>query len=69
MRPPALYRHLLLLLATAAGIAGMGLVFDAAVGGNLQELSLGVPPLFLGLWWAGRELGLSLSLHKARNRH
>jgi hypothetical protein len=54
------------LLASAAGIAGMGIVFNAATDGNLHAMSLGVPPLLIGLWWAGRELARSMTVHRAR---
>ena len=52
--------------AVVIGIVGMGLVFDAASNGNMRELSFGIPALFLGLWWAGHELGMSILVSRAR---
>jgi hypothetical protein len=62
----ALLGHSLVLLATIIGILGMGMVFQGVMDGSLREISRGVPPLLLGLWWAGRELGRSLLVSRAR---
>jgi len=58
--------HALVLIATLAGIVGMGLVFGGALHGNLKAMMQGVPFLLLGLWWAGRELGRSMMAGHAR---
>jgi threonine/homoserine/homoserine lactone efflux protein len=63
---PAIRGHLLVLLATMCGIVGMGLVFTGATAGNLAALTLGLPLLFLGLWWAGIQLGRSQMENRAR---
>jgi hypothetical protein len=62
----ALLGHALVLLATVAGILGMGMVFQGVMDGSLREISRGVPFLLIGLWWAGRELGRSLLVSRAR---
>jgi hypothetical protein len=56
----------LTLLATVGGIIGMGIVFQGTMAGSLQQVCQGAPLLLIGLWWAGRELGRSMSLSKAR---
>jgi hypothetical protein len=66
MNAEALRGHLLVLLATAVGILGMGLVFDAVMTAKLAEAVQGTPLLFLGLWWAGRDLGRSMLAARAR---
>ncbi|HLJ69459.1 MAG TPA: hypothetical protein VKX16_19060 [Chloroflexota bacterium] len=66
MKAHILWRHLLVVASTICGIIGMGIVFDAALGGGLAELGIGIPMLFIGLWWSGRELGLSMMAGKAR---
>jgi hypothetical protein len=53
-------------LAVTSGIAGMSLVYGAASSGSMHQLTIGVPLLFLGLWWSGRELGRSTLAHRAR---
>lgn len=57
--------HALVLIATVAGIVGMGVVFGGAMHGNLRAMTQGVPFLLLGLWWAGRELGRSMMAGRA----
>ena len=52
--------HILVLVATVSGIAGMGMVSDGAMHGNLIGVTRGVPFLLIGLWWAGRELSRSM---------
>ena len=52
--------HALVLIATGAGILGMGIAFDGAMHGSLVEVSRGLLFLVLGLWWAGRALGRSM---------
>jgi len=59
--------HTLVILASLAGIMGMGTVFSGATHGSIQEMSRGIPFLLIGMWWAGQELGRSLLA--ARNRH
>lgn len=63
--------HALMVLAVLAGIAGMGMVFDAVMHGSALRLSQGTPLLLMGLWWAGRELGRSMlaSRERASRRH
>ncbi|MBV9279877.1 MAG: hypothetical protein JOZ41_07335, partial [Chloroflexi bacterium] len=58
--------HVLVLVATLAGIVGMGIVFEGATRGSLVGVSRGMPLLLLGLWWAGRELARSMMLSRAR---
>jgi hypothetical protein len=60
------FRHILVLLAAGAGIVGMGTVFSGAMHGNPQTVLQGIPPLLLGLWWAGRELGRSMIVARMR---
>ena len=67
MKLHILWNHTMVLASFIAGIAGMGMVFDAVSHGNLHELSFGVPALFIGLWWAGRELGQSILASRARS--
>lgn len=52
--------YMLVLLATLAGIVGMGMVFDGAMHGSGVGVSRGLPVLLIGLWWAGHELGRSM---------
>jgi hypothetical protein len=47
------------------GIAGMGLVFDAATGGSFVQLLVGLPLLFAGLWWASRAMQRSMAARSA----
>lgn len=61
-----LFAHTRVLLATGAGIAGMGITFNGAMQGNLIEMSRGVPLLLLGVWWAGRVLGQSMIASRRR---
>jgi Na+(H+)/acetate symporter ActP len=56
----------LVLLATVAGIIGMGMVFEGVMQESVVAVSRGLPFLLLGLWWAGRELGRSMALSRAR---
>jgi hypothetical protein len=68
----SLHGHVLVLIATLAGIVGMGIMFGGAMHGNLHTMLQGAPLLLLGLWWAGRELGRSMLLsrvHNARGEH
>lgn len=58
--------HALVLLATLAGVVGMGMVFSGAMHGSVHEISRGIPLLLIGLWWAGRGLGKSMLLSRAR---
>lgn len=58
--------HVLTVLAVLAGIAGMGMVFDAAMHGSVLQLTQGIPLLLMGLWWAGRELGRSMMASRGR---
>jgi hypothetical protein len=60
-------RHGSVLLAVLSGIGGMGLVFDAVSHGSVRDLTFGVPALLIGLWWAGRALGMSILAGKARS--
>lgn len=62
----ALRDHILVILAVIAGIVGTGMVFDGALAGNLHQVSYGLPPLTIGLWWAGHELDRSVTNHRAR---
>lgn len=66
MSTPALRSHLLVILAVVAGIVGTGIVFDGALAGNLHQVSVGLPPLMIGLWWAGHELGRSTAANRRR---
>ena len=59
--------HALVLISTLAGIAGMGIVFGGAMHGDVHSIMQGAPLLLLGLWWAGRELGRSMLLSRARS--
>ncbi|GAC1443843.1 MAG: hypothetical protein NVSMB52_02640 [Chloroflexota bacterium] len=59
--------HTLVFLAVILGIVGMGLVFNALTTGNIRGLSVGVPTLLIGLWWAGRGLGLSMLVRRSRH--
>jgi hypothetical protein len=54
-------------LAAVAGIVGTGISFDALMAGNVHELTLGIPPLLIGLWWAGHELGRSMAASRIRH--
>lgn len=56
MNSHALVSYISVTLAVVAGVVGMGICFDAVLGDNLHELTLGLPPLLIGLWWAGHEL-------------
>ncbi|GAC1325877.1 MAG: hypothetical protein NVS2B16_11780 [Chloroflexota bacterium] len=59
--------HSLVLIATLAGIAGMGIVFGGAMHGDLHAMMRGAPFLLLGLWWAGHDLGRSMMASRARH--
>src|SRR5579872_2463822 len=59
MIPPHLIAHVTTLAATAAGVAGFGLLYQGLAGGNRTELTVGIPLLLVGLWWAGQGLGRS----------
>jgi hypothetical protein len=63
---PAVRAHALVLLATLCGVVGMGLAFTGATEGRLDDLILGLPLLFLGLWWSGIQLGRSQAASRAR---
>ncbi|MDQ2742874.1 MAG: hypothetical protein M3Z66_11350 [Chloroflexota bacterium] len=56
----ALFAHALVLMASLAGVVGMGLVFQGVMHGDLVQLSRGVALLLVGLWWSGRQLGRSM---------
>lgn len=60
--------HALVVVAVAAGIVGMGMVFSGAMDINIPEASRGVPLLLIGLWWAGRELGHNMDERRAQRR-
>jgi hypothetical protein len=62
----ALHGYVLVLLATLCGVAGMGLVFTGATEGKPADLTVGLPLLFLGLWWSGIQLGRSQAAGRAR---
>lgn len=62
----ALRGHTLVLLATASGIVGMGMVFRAVMDGSAVGVSRGVPFLLVGVWWAGQELGRSVVTSRRR---
>jgi hypothetical protein len=62
----AIRGHVLVLLATLCGIVGMALVFNGATDGKLADITVGLPLLFLGLWWSGIQLGRSHTAHRAR---
>lgn len=62
----ALRGHLLVLVATLSGVMGMGLVFQAAMRGDVPGISRAAPLLLIGLWWAGRELGRSMIASRRR---
>jgi hypothetical protein len=66
MNRRALASYLSVTLAVVAGIVGMGICFNAVLAGNLHELSLGMPLLLIGLWWAGHELGRSMIASRRR---
>jgi hypothetical protein len=57
--------YALVLIAIVMGTAGMGLVFDAATGGGLTELLVGLPLLFAGLWWTSRAMQRSMAARRA----
>jgi len=59
MIPRHLIAHVTTLAATAAGVAGFGLLYQGLAGGNRTELTVGIPLLLVGLWWAGQGLGRS----------
>lgn len=56
----ALLAHALILMASLAGIVGMGLVYQGVMHGDFVQLSRGVALLLVGLWWSGRQLGRSM---------
>jgi hypothetical protein len=58
-------RHVALLVASLAGVVGIGIIFQGAMDGNLAELSRGVPLFLVGTWWAARELGRSMTVARA----
>ena len=62
----AMRGHLLVLLATLCGIAGMGLVFTGATNGKMADVTFGLPLLVVGLWWSGIQLGRSQMAHRTR---
>jgi hypothetical protein len=62
----ALQGHVLVLLATVCGVFGMGLAYTGLTDGNPGALIIGVPLLFLGLWWSGIQLGRSQAAARAR---
>jgi len=55
----AMRNHTLVVVATLAGIGGMGLLFDGLMRGSVGDLTAGLPLLMVGLWWSGRELARS----------
>jgi len=59
--------HALALLATCSGIVGMGIVFNGVADGSMRELSVGVPLLFMGLWWSGQVLARSILVSRAKH--
>jgi hypothetical protein len=59
--------HLLMTAAVAAGILGMGSVFNGAMHGSASEIYRGLPFLLLGLWWSGRDLGRSMLAGRSRS--
>lgn len=67
MTRQALVAHALVVLASLAGIIGMGIVFGGVMHGSFAEASRGVPFLLIGLWWAGREMGRSMEARRARS--
>ena len=58
--------HALVLLATGAGILGMGMIFSGAMHSSLAQMSRGAPLLFIGLWWSGRALAQSMIASRQR---
>jgi hypothetical protein len=62
----AIRGHAVVLIATLAGIVGMGVIFGGAMHGNFHTMMQGAPFLLLGLWWAGRELGRSMIVSRTR---
>jgi hypothetical protein len=66
MEREAMRGHALVLIATLAGIVGMGIVFGGAMRGDFHTIMQGSPFLLLGLWWAGRELGRSMIVSRTR---
>ncbi len=67
----AIGAYLMVALALAAGIGGMGLIFDVSTGGSPAELAIGLPLLCAGLWWASREMRRSIAANRAHreDRH
>jgi hypothetical protein len=59
-------RHALVLLAVVSGIIGMGTVYQGISAGSMRLTSQGIPFLLVGLWWAGRELGRSITAGQRR---
>ncbi len=62
----ALRAHALLLLAVLSGIIGMGIVYQRISTESVRLTSQGMPFLLIGLWWAGRELGRSITASRMR---
>lgn len=58
--------HTLVVLAVVAGIVGSGIAFNGMLDHSLKEVTQGVPLLLVGLWWAGRGLGMSMLANPAR---
>jgi hypothetical protein len=59
MHMPIQMHHLTVLLATICGIIGFGIVYDAVSSGSGTNVFVGIPMLLLGLWFVGRDLGMS----------
>ncbi len=56
----------MLLVAVMSGVVGFGMVYQGIAGGGASALIIGVPLLFGGLWWSGRELAKSNLAAKRR---
>ena len=63
-----LLAHLLVLIASLAGIVGMSLVFQGVMDGDPAQLGRGAPLLLAGLWWSGRQLARSMQANRMRRR-
>lgn len=61
-----LLRHALVIVSVAAGILGMGVLFDGALAGDVRSICVGLIVLLMGLWWSGHELGRSMMASRAR---
>jgi len=55
------------MLATIAGIIGMGLIFTAVTSGPWSLALTGLPLLLIGLYWAGGALARAMLM--SRRRH